>query len=220
MSASGSLEVSPLPDPRSEHELIQLVLSGRPEYFYQLVQPYERRVYRVAYGFLRNQADAEDVAQEAVLKALRKLSSFRGNARFSTWLLRIAMNEARMRLRTQRRDKASVPIDDDEGSEYVPLLLANWKEAPSAMLEQQEVRAEIEKALAELSTEHREILILRDVEGFNTEEAASALGISIPSAKTRLLRARLRMRDLLAPHLRSVRLWQEPADRRRRRLWF
>jgi RNA polymerase sigma-70 factor (ECF subfamily) len=98
MSASGSLEVSPLPDPRSEQEVIQLVLSGRPEYFYQLVQPYERRVYRVAYWFLRNQADAEDVAQEAVLKALRKLSSFRGNARFSTWLLRIAMNEARIRV--------------------------------------------------------------------------------------------------------------------------
>src|SRR5215469_12193686 len=219
MNASGGLEVSPLPDPRSEQDLIQLVLSGRPEYFYKLVQPYERRVYRVAYGLLRNQADAEEVAQEAVLKALRKLSTFRGEARFSTWLLRIAMNEARMRLRTRRWDYASVPIDDDESSEYAPLLLANWKEVPSAVLERREVQEQIEKALAELSTEQREILILRDVEGFNTEEAASTLGISVSSAKTRLLRARLRMRDLLAPHVRSAPLWQERVGGRRRS-WF
>lgn len=219
MNASGGLEVSPLPDPRSEQDLIQLVLSGRPEYFYELVQPYERRVYRAAYGLLRNEADAEDVVQEALLKALRKLSTFRGEARFSTWLLRIAVNEARMRLRARRWDYASVSIQDDEGSEYAPLLLANWREVPSVVLEQREVREQIEKALAELSAEQREILILRDVGGLNTEEAASALGISIPSAKTRLLRARLRMRDLLAPHVRSAPLWQERAGRRRRS-WF
>jgi len=219
MSASGGLEVSPLPDPRSEQDLIQLVLSGRPEYFYELVQPYERRVFRAAYGLLRNEADAEDVVQEALLKALRKLSTFRGEARFSTWLLRIAVNEARMRLRARRWDYASVSIQDDEGSEYAPLLLANWREVPSVVLEQREVREQIEKALAELSAEQREILILRDVGGLNTEEAASALGISIPSVKTRLLRARLRMRDLLAPHFRSAPRWQERAGRRRRS-WF
>jgi len=124
-----------------------------------------------------------------------------------------------MRLRARRWDSASVSIQDDEGSEYAPLLLANWREVPSVVLEQRAVREQIEKALAELSAEQREILILRDVEGLNTEEAASALGISIASAKTRLLRARLRMRDLLAPHVRSAPLWQERAGRRRRS-WF
>jgi RNA polymerase sigma-70 factor, ECF subfamily len=200
-------------DAGSEEELIKLVLSGQPEYFYQLIQPYERRAYVVGYAILQNEADAEDVAQEAILKALRGLSGFRGEARFSTWLLRIVMNEARMRLRSRRWEHVSISVEGDEGA-YVPLLMGNWKEVPSEVLERQEVREQISKGLASLSPAFREILILRDIQGLNVAETASVLGISIPLVKTRLFRARLQMRDFLAPFLRTHAETKPPVSRK------
>ncbi len=210
----------PSPDSGPEAELIRLVLAGQREHFYQLVQPYERRVYLAAYAILQNEADAEDVAQEAILKALRGLSGFRGEARFSTWLLRITVNEARMRLRSRRWEHVPLSSEDDSGANYVPLLMANWKEVPSEVLERQEVRDQIQKALASLSPEFREILILRDIQGLNIAETASALDISVPLVKTRLLRARLRMRDFLAPLLGASRGAKPPAGRKGIRRWF
>ena len=216
----GLQEDLPSPDSGSEEELIRLVLVGQREHFYQLVQPYERRVYLAAYAILRNEADAEDVAQEAILKALRGLNSFRGEARFSTWLLRITANEARMRLRSRRWEHVPLSSEEDGGTNYVPLLMANWKEVPSEVLERQEVRDQIEKALASLSDEFREILILRDIQGLNIAETASVLGISVPLVKTRLLRARLRMRDALAPILRATSTAKPPAGRKGIKRWF
>ena len=209
-------------DAAREQKLIERVLAGEPELFYQLVQPYERRVYLAAWAILRSEADAEEASQEAVLKAFQHLRSFRGEARFSTWLVRIVTNEALM-LRRENHTKLHASIDtggssEDDG-EYKPMLLADWREIPSELLERQEVRQEIEKALAALPGIYREVLIFRDVQQFNIAETAAALGITPGMVKTRLLRARLRMRDLLAPRLSNI----DPRGRsstKGRKPWF
>lgn len=183
----------------SEQGLIARVQRGESELFYQLVQPYERRVYAAALSILRNESDAEDVAQEAMLKALANIRQFRAEARFSTWLIQITVNEALMRKRRERTAKME-GIDDhrDEEGEYTPRDFADWREIPSEALERKEVRQKLAQALASLDRKYREVFVLRDMEQLNIQETADALGISIASVKTRLLRARLMLRDLLA----------------------
>lgn len=187
---------------RSEEELIRRVQSGERERFYDLVKPYERRVYAAAFAILRNEADAEDAAQEAILKALQHIRQFRAEARFSTWLTQIAVNEALMRRRKQH-GKVMEPIGErqEEDGSYTPRDFADWREIPSESLERKEVRESLAKALASLKAQYREVFVLRDVQHFSIEETAEALGISRASVKTRLLRARLMLRDLLAPGL-------------------
>jgi RNA polymerase sigma-70 factor, ECF subfamily len=182
-----------------EQELIAQVQRGRNELFYELVRPYERRVYAAALAILRNEADAEDVAQEAMLKALANIRQFRAEARFSTWLIQITVNEALMR-RRRERNAIMEAIDDhrDEEGEYTPRDFADWREIPSEALERKEVRQKLVQALATLDRKYREVFVLRDMEQLNIQETAEALGISIASVKTRLLRARLMLRDLLA----------------------
>lgn len=182
-----------------EQELIAQVQRGRNELFYELVRPYERRVYAAALAILRNEADAEDVAQEAMLKALANIRQFRAEARFSTWLIQITVNEALMR-RRRERNAIMEGIDDhrDEEGEYKPRDFADWREIPSEALERKEVRQKLAHALAALDRKYREVFVLRDMEQLNIQETADALGISIASVKTRLLRARLMLRDLLA----------------------
>jgi RNA polymerase sigma-70 factor, ECF subfamily len=184
-----------------EHELILAVQHGQHELFYELVRPYEKRVYAAALAILRNEQDAEDVSQEAMLKALSNLRQFRAEARFSTWLIQITVNEALMRRRRGRK-VVMEGIDDhrssDEGSDYVPRDFADWREIPSETLERKEVRQKLAEALASLDRKYREVFVLRDVEHLNIQETAEALGISVASVKTRLLRARLILRDLLA----------------------
>jgi RNA polymerase sigma-70 factor (ECF subfamily) len=204
MLASDNLRESPSSALRSEEELIGRVLSGELDYFHELLKPYGRRVYLAAYGILQNQADAEEVAQESILKAFRGLRTFRREASFSTWLLRITVNEACMRLRRRKREHVSISIHE-ESDDYAPLLIADWREIPSELLERKELRAQIEEGLASLSDDHREILILRDVQGFNIAETASLLGIPAGTVKARLLRARLRIRDYLVPRIGKIR---------------
>ena len=150
-------------------------------------------------AILRNESDAEDVAQEAMLKALRAIRQFRADARFSTWLIQITVNEALMRRRKDRNHVIEA-IDDrrDEESDYAPRDFADWREIPSEALERKEVRQRLAQALASLDRKYREVFVLRDMEQLNIQETADALGISIASVKTRLLRARLMLRDLLA----------------------
>lgn len=182
-----------------ELELIARVQRGQHELFYELVQPYERRVYAAALAILRNDADAEDVAQEAVLKALANIRQFRAEARFSTWLIQITVNEALMRRRRQRtRAVESIDEHRDEEGEYRPRDFADWREIPSEALERKELRQKLAEALGSLDRKYREVFMLRDMEQLNIQETADALGISIASVKTRLLRARLMLRDLLA----------------------
>jgi len=189
--------------PTREQQLIQSVQSGQSELFYELVRPYERRVYAAALAILRNEHDAEDAAQEAMLKAFANIRQFRAEARFSTWLIQITVNEALMRRRRER----TVPMEglDDPRSgpgeaetEYAPRDFADWREIPSEALERKEVRQRLAEALATLDHKYREVFMLRDMEHLNIQETAEALGITVASVKTRLLRARLMLRDLLA----------------------
>jgi RNA polymerase sigma-70 factor (ECF subfamily) len=186
----------------SEVELVRRVRDGDAGLFYELVRPYERRVYSAAFAILRNSADAEDAAQEAILKAFRHIKQFREEARFSTWLIQIAVNEARMRRRKNHADVME-PIADrpDEAGNYVPRDFADWREIPSETLERKEIRDKLTEALASLGEIYREVFVLRDMQHLSIEETAEALKISAASVKTRLLRARLMLRDLLAPGL-------------------
>ncbi len=185
--------------PTREQQLILSVQGGQHELFYELVQPYERRVYAAALAILRNQQDAEDAAQEAMLKAFANIRQFRAEARFSTWLIQITVNEALMR-RRRERTVIMEGIDDhrDEDSQYAPRDFADWREIPSEALERKEVRLRLAEALGTLDRKYREVFVLRDMEHLNIQETAEALGISVASVKTRLLRARLMLRDLLA----------------------
>jgi RNA polymerase sigma-70 factor, ECF subfamily len=185
-----------------EQALIARICNGESSRFAELVKPYERRVYVTALALLRNEADAQDVAQEAILKAFANLRQFRGESRFSTWLIQITVNEARMRQRKQHADLFEPIVDskDEEGA-YAPRDFADWREIPSEALERTEVRALLAKALASLTQKYCEVFVLRDVEHMSIEETAQLLGISIASVKTRLLRARLMLRDILAPAL-------------------
>src|SRR5271166_5566386 len=186
----------------NEETLIRRIVRGEHELFYELIRPYERRLFAAALAILRNDADAEDAAQEAVLKAFRHIRQFRAEARFSTWLIQITVNEARLR---RRKAHAGImePIADreDEEGNYTPRDFADWREIPSETLERKEVRQKLAEALAELGQIYREVFVLRDMQHLSIEETAKALGISTASVKTRLLRARLMLRDLLAPGL-------------------
>ena len=184
-----------------EAALVERVCKGDHEAFYALVHPYEKAVYLAARSVLGNDAEAEDVAQESVLKAFLHLRSFRAESKFSTWLIQITLNEARMRLRKQHRElyeDIEQPSKESDG-DYIPRDFADWREIPSEALERQEVREKLAEALDSLSQIYREVFVLRDMEQLSIEETARALGISPASVKTRLLRARLMLRDLLAP---------------------
>jgi len=186
----------------NEERLIQRVREGEHELFYELIRPYERRVYSAALAILRNEANAEDAAQEAVLKAFKNIRQFRGEARFSTWLIQITVNEARMRRRKEHAHLVEPIVDrEDAEGDYTPRDFADWREIPSETLERKEVREKLAEALEALGHIYREVFVLRDMQHLSIEETAKALGISTASVKTRLLRARLMLRDLLAPGL-------------------
>ena len=183
-----------------ERQLIQRVRNGEHEVFYDLIQPYERRVWGAAFAILRNEADAEDAAQDTVLKALKHIRQFRAEARFSTCLIQIAVNEARMRRRKKHAHVVeSIIIGEDGGDNYMPRDFADWREIPSEALERKEVREKLVKALDSLGQIYREVFVLRDMQQLSIAETSKALGISTTSVKTRLLRARLMLRDLLGP---------------------
>jgi RNA polymerase sigma-70 factor (ECF subfamily) len=187
--------------PGGEGELIRQVCQGRPDLFYSLIEPYQRTVFAIAYSVLSNAADAEEVAQEAFLKALKGLRSFRGDAKFSTWLVQIALNEARARLR-QNRSHLHQSLDEGSGTkdgEYMPMDLADWREIPSEALERKELTQRIEETLETLRPIYREVLVLRDIQHQSIAETSQALGISEDLVRTRLRRARLQMREALAP---------------------
>jgi len=185
----------------NETELIGRVCAGEKECFYTLVRPYERAVFIAAMSILNNPADAEEVAQEAVLKAFKHLASFRREAKFSTWLVQITINEARLKLRKDRRhlyESVDESQSDDDG-EYFPKDYADWREIPSETLQRRELREALKRALDSLPAKYREVLVLRDVQHLSIEETAQALGLTTGNVKTRLLRARMQMRDALAP---------------------
>jgi RNA polymerase sigma-70 factor (ECF subfamily) len=185
----------------SQAELIRQACEGDKEAFYSLVRPCERAVYVAAISILNNPADAEEVAQEAVLKAFTNLAGFRGEAKFSTWLIQITINEARQWLRKARRhlyESVDEPQTGEDG-EYSPKDFADWREIPSEALQRAELKETLKRAITALPLKYREVFILRDVQNLSIEETAQILGITQGNVKTRLLRARLQMRDALAP---------------------
>lgn len=185
----------------AESHLIQCVNDGNAEAFYELVRPYERAVFLAALSIVKNDADAEEVAQEAVLKAFKGLSRFRQEAKFSTWLIQITINEAKMKSRKNRHHlyESTDEGQQNEEGDYIPKDFADWREIPSEALEQKELRDALLRAMDSLSEKYRSVLMLRDVQQLSISETAKVLGLSESNVKTRLLRARLQMRDALAP---------------------
>lgn len=210
------------PDAR-DHGLIARVLAGEREFFHELVRPYEKSVYFAAYSLLQNEHDAEDVAQEAILKALKNLHTFRADSKFSTWLVSIALNEARGRLRHNRliEFESVDALPDEDSGDFTPAVIADWREVPSDALERQELRELLRGAIEKLPEIYREVLVLRDVQEFNIAETAAALGVTEGVVKTRLLRARLMMQKELAPKLSTGRSGLLSVFRRQARgSWF
>jgi len=192
---------------RDEAELIARILAGEHDLFHELVLPYERSVYFAAYSVLQNEHDAEDVAQEAVLKALKNLASFRGEAKFGTWLVSIALNEARAQLRHNRVltfESVDAPAPEEEG-DFTPAVITDWREVPLEALERKELRQLLHSALESLPEMYREVLVLRDVQEYNIVETAAILSVNQGVVKTRLLRARIMMQKILAPQLKTKR---------------
>jgi RNA polymerase sigma-70 factor, ECF subfamily len=188
----------------SEEVLISRVLEGEKDLFLELIRPYQRTVYATLVSMLGNKEDAEDVTQDVLLKALARLHQFRRESAFGTWLVQIAINEARMRRRRLRHGMMFSLTDgpDDDGA-YVPKDFADWREIPSEALERSEIREALVEALTLLEEHYRLAFILRDVNELSITETANILGITRGAVKTRLRRARLMLRDILSPGLQQ-----------------
>ncbi len=205
-----------------QHEaaLIERVKAGDVDAFYELVRPRERGLFLSALAIVNNQADAEDAVQEAILKAFKAINTFRGESKFSTWIIQIAINEARMRIRKDRKhlyESIDEPLKGDEEGDYLPRDFADWRPIPSETHHNNQLRAALKKALDSLSPKYRQVVILRDVEHMNISETAEVLGISEAAVKTRLLRARLILRDALAPGFDGA--WKKGKEYQKVRPW-
>jgi len=195
----GTIQTNVTGDVSEELQLVQAAKRGDITAFEQLVKRYDRNVFRIAQHITQNREDAEDVVQDAFLKAYQNLGQFQGNSKFYTWLVRIAVNEALMKLRKRKSDK-TVSMDEDVETEdgSVPREIADWSPNPEQQYKQSELNEILTKTIQGLPAGFRTVFVLRDVEGLSTEETAETLGLSIPAVKSRLLRARLQLRDRLS----------------------
>ena len=201
---------------RSEQDLISAVLAGETNLFHELIRPHERRVFLMALSYMKEQGEAEDVAQEAIIKAYRNLATFRGEAKFGTWLIGITLNEARNRLRRQSIVRfQSLDVGPNDDLAVSPALLRDWRELPSEVVEREEIRKLLKAAVEDLPEIYRAVFLLRDVEDMSVTEASEALQISVANVKVRLHRARLMLQKRLAPQLRA----SQTGPRQKRR-WF
>src|ERR1700726_4633309 len=181
-----------------ELTLVQAAKRGDDSAFEELVRRYDRNVFRIAQHITQNREDAEDVVQEAFLKAYGNLAQFQEQSKFYTWLVRIAVNEALMKLR-RRRTERTVSLDEDIKTEddSLPREIADWSPNPEQQYTQSELREILSKTIQGLPPGFRTVFVLRDVEGLSTEETAAALELRVPAVKSRLLRARLQLRERL-----------------------
>jgi RNA polymerase sigma-70 factor (ECF subfamily) len=189
-----------------EAGLIARIVTGEKELFHELIRPYERMVYLTLFSIVKNETEAEDGAQETVISAYRHLASFRGDAKFSTWLTTIAINEGRKRLRKAKRAAEESIEEEVEAHErdYSPAPLTDWREIPLEALERKELREALRVAVAELPDIYRQVFTLRDLEELNVEETAQALGITTGAVKVRLHRARMMLQKRLVPFLKTT----------------
>ena len=184
--------------------LVAAARKGDSAAFEQLVRQYENQIFRVAQHITQNREDAEDIAQDVFLKAYQKLDQFQGNSKFSTWLVRIAVNESLMRLR-RRKTAKTVSMDQDIQTEEgaIPRDFAEWRPNPEELYSQSELGDILRKTIQGLPPGFRTVFTLRDIENMSTEETAEALGLSVPAVKSRLLRARLQLRERLSRYFRQ-----------------
>ncbi|HVP48319.1 MAG TPA: sigma-70 family RNA polymerase sigma factor [Bryobacteraceae bacterium] len=176
---------------------------GDAKAFSELLRRYEGKIFRLALHITQNREDAEDVLQEAFLKAYEHLGQFQGQSKFYTWIVRIAVNQALMKLRKRKSDR-SVSLDDDidTGEDKVAREIAAWDENPEQRYTREEMNQILTAAIEGLAPIYRAVFVLRDVDGLSTEEAAEALDLSVPAVKSRLLRARLQLRDKLTRYFK------------------
>jgi RNA polymerase sigma-70 factor (ECF subfamily) len=187
-----------------EMALVRAAKAGDISAFEQLVRRYDRNVFRIAQHITQNREDAEDVVQDAFLKAYENLARFQEQSKFYTWLVRIAVNEALMRLR-RRRPERMVSLDEDikTDEDTLPREVADWSPNPEQLFSQAELRDILKRTIQGLPSGFRTVFVLRDVEGLSTEETAEALDLSIPAVKSRLLRARLQLRERLSKYFKK-----------------
>jgi RNA polymerase sigma-70 factor (ECF subfamily) len=181
-----------------EEVLVHQARAGDAAAFSQLVQRYERKIYRLAFNITRNEEDAEDVLQDTFLKAYEHLGGFQGQSKFYTWIVRIGVNEALMKLRKRKSDR-TVSLDESIETDEEPIVreVAVWEDNPEQHYGQTEYREILDKAIDSLKPIFRTVFLLRDVEELSTEETAEMLGLSVAAVKSRLLRARLQLREKL-----------------------
>jgi RNA polymerase sigma-70 factor, ECF subfamily len=194
-----------LPNPEFEAECIRRILAGEKHLFHDLIRPCERSIYFLLLSLLKNETDAEDAAQETVIKVYQNLDKFRGDAQFRTWVLSIARNEGLGKLRkigSRREDSLDAETDESSG-DYTPAILTSWKEIPAEALEQKELGAILRQAIEGLPEIYRNIVLLRDIEEMDIRQTAAVLGISEASVKVRLHRARALLQRHLAPQLKG-----------------
>ena len=177
-------------------EIVERVRNGETDAFEELVRKHGRRVYRSLVGILGSAEEAEDALQDAFLKAFQHLPNFEARSRFSTWLVRIAINTGLQRLRSRKE----VDSLDEEAEEFRPRNIQAWTDTPEEFYSREELRRLVEKEVMKLPLKYRVALVLRDLEELSTEEAAAALGLSIPGLKARILRGRLMLRESMVPY--------------------
>ncbi len=183
--------------------LVAAAKGGDISAFETLVGRYERKIFRLAQNITQNREDAEDVMQESFLKSYQHLGEFQGNSRFYTWLVRIAVNQALMKLRKRRPNQVSLDEEIDTGEDTMPREVEDWGPSPEDRYEQTELGRILSTTIAELDPPFRIVFQLRDIEELSTEETAETLGLSIPAVKSRLLRARLKLRQKLNRYFRQ-----------------
>lgn len=192
-------------NPEFETDCIRRILAGEKHLFHALIEPCERAIYFLLLSLLRNEAEAEDAAQDTAIKVYLNLKSFRGDSQFRTWVLSIARNEGLGRLRkagSRREDSLDAETDEQTG-DYTPAILTSWREVPSAALEQKELGALLRQAIDGLPEIYRNVVLLRDIEEMDVRETAAALGVSEGAVKVRLHRARALLQRSLAPRLKG-----------------
>ena len=196
---------TPVPSPAGfdEAPFVAQARKGDDRAFAELVKRYEAKIFRLAQHITQNREDAEDVLQETFLRAYEHLDQFQGNSKFYTWIVRIAVNQALMKLRRRRTDK-SVSLDEtiDTGEDTVTREIAAWDEDPEQRFSREELGEILDSAIQTLAPTYRSVFLLRDVDDLSTEETAEALGLSVPAVKSRLLRARLQLREKLTRYFK------------------
>lgn len=190
----------------AEAECIRRILAGEKHLFHDLIRPCERSIFLFLQSLLANETEAEDAAQETVIKAYLNLHLFRGESQFRTWVISIARNEGLLRLRRQgsRREDSLDAQVEEAGGDFTPAVLTSWRDVPAEMLERKEIAGLLREAIAGLPAIYRNVVLLRDIEEMDVRETAQALGLSESAVKVRLHRARALLQRSLAPKLKGV----------------